>query len=383
MLKIYFYLMILCLLFSNNLFGQPPVQRIFKEVESYSIPNNYLDKITKDHFFFDDEGDTSKVIKEVYIPSNTLSPSQSYYSTFFYVYDDQKRIVKINKRRYNESVDLWITLSWDEFEYNDNGCRIKKKEIDNLNGLQNEWHYEVDDMCRVVKYSSPIYTNYFLYEYPDNNNSFISKEYKKMDNEYYLDQLIDRKYNERGDVVNNIVITYYNNGVDSTLKERVNEYDYVENLATGYLLEKNVFSTKSGFGGTYYHEYRHIYKYSCDGLVMQEDYYTSPIIESINKRTRYEYSGQNDCFESTSKELPITLFPNPSNGLITLDSPIFESGDTNIQIYTITGKLIVEKFSEFRKHDQKFNFSFLKEGIYILHLKNKNYYSSERVIIMK
>ncbi|MDX1684530.1 MAG: PQQ-dependent sugar dehydrogenase [Saprospiraceae bacterium] len=72
------------------------------------------------------------------------------------------------------------------------------------------------------------------------------------------------------------------------------------------------------------------------------------------------------------KDLPVSVYPNPSSGWITLEYGKYEVEISEIQIYSGTGQLIKE-ISEF--HDQKLDLRGYPESVYFIKVftKNNNY----------
>ncbi|MEZ4786855.1 MAG: T9SS type A sorting domain-containing protein [Flavobacterium haoranii] len=71
----------------------------------------------------------------------------------------------------------------------------------------------------------------------------------------------------------------------------------------------------------------------------------------------------NNSFDSKNE---ITLYPNPSNGIISLKSET----NVNLEIFDITGKIVFTK--EILSPNESINVSFLNNGMYFAKMKNEN-----------
>ena len=53
-------------------------------------------------------------------------------------------------------------------------------------------------------------------------------------------------------------------------------------------------------------------------------------------RVESYYEGINECFEPENELLEIDVFPNPTSGLVTVNSSIFNSGDTQVSVFDMS-----------------------------------------------
>jgi len=75
------------------------------------------------------------------------------------------------------------------------------------------------------------------------------------------------------------------------------------------------------------------------------------------------------------KNLPLSLYPNPSNGLVTLELPANEYPQ-NVKIFSISGQLILNKDFQNTLKTEVINVSDLQSGMYFIEAisqKNKRY----------
>lgn len=75
------------------------------------------------------------------------------------------------------------------------------------------------------------------------------------------------------------------------------------------------------------------------------------------------------------------VFPNPTFGEITINSSIFKSGNTQILVFDISGKLLLQKNEQRRLELIDFDLGDLPNGVYMIQLMNQNYFVQERVVV--
>lgn len=77
------------------------------------------------------------------------------------------------------------------------------------------------------------------------------------------------------------------------------------------------------------------------------------------------------------------LFPNPSNGMITVSFDVESSNDVNIELFDIRGRKI--KSSAFKVSGNTFskalNYQSVAKGLYIVKIKNGNNRISKKIVI--
>ena len=79
----------------------------------------------------------------------------------------------------------------------------------------------------------------------------------------------------------------------------------------------------------------------------------------------------------------ISVFPNPSNGIFNIVSPIFQTGNTEIVVYTIDGKVLLEKTEISRSTSSSIDLSLIQNGIYFLQLRNEDHFVKTKIVITK
>ncbi|MFK8008224.1 MAG: T9SS type A sorting domain-containing protein [Saprospiraceae bacterium] len=390
MKKIYLLFLLLVFIFSKNIFGQiePRLTEKIKEVyDQNEYRKDYHQFIT-----YQENGDTLSVIKKSYDSDGKLL---SWIGDFF-SYDSENRLFKKNNKRYNWELDLWISNYWKDFFYDENGCIEREELTYNVGGFQGVWYYRTDENCkrqeaRRTDFGSPL-ERYNLYIYPDENNSLIITKHEFIQNVWKEVEQDKWIRNERGDLTQRV--RFFRNDFsppDDTAFFSIREYEYYyrDDFYTGQLNAKfqkyfsnvaNIFSPPFNLI-TYQFENQYDYKYYCDGLVAKE---TLSIVGDSKPLSRilYFYEGKNDCFDS-EQNLEILLSPNPSFGEIEIKSLIFESGDTELQIFSPSGQLVFEKSIASRSHYQNLDLNGLNNGLYVIHLRSGKHFSTSNVVIAK
>lgn len=115
--------------------------------------------------------------------------------------------------------------------------------------------------------------------------------------------------------------------------------------------------------GTFIEEYSDL-----DVIVFIQDYATKQVMNS-SKATQ-------EVLSNTSFDLAkIRVFPNPSNGLFTIDTELA----TDVNVVDITGKEVFR--AKGITNQASLNLTDLQKGVYMLKMKNENGVQTERIII--
>jgi polyhydroxybutyrate depolymerase len=105
-------------------------------------------------------------------------------------------------------------------------------------------------------------------------------------------------------------------------------------------------------------------------------FYTTEIWKFFNKHTHY----QNVSIDSKVTEIEINIFPNPTSGIVNIETTDFKI--TNLKIYNILGKEVVSEiqFSNYKNLD----LSLLPYGTYFIQISDdKENLVSKKIIIAK
>lgn len=380
-----FTLLIILLIFSftsGKLLAQSTPILVEKIHEIYDDNRGDFWKPLHEYFEYTNDGKIQKVERVIYFDEAVIEN----WLGQFYEYDSQGRLSKRINKNFNQDVKIWITQDWEEFFYDDNGCIIKSVYIQNTGGVQDSSFYINDDQCRPLRIDYFNNTsNYFTYEYPDDYGSEISSLYWKPDSVWIEFIIKENILNEYGDLIKEATYAK-NNGVDtSNFMEAVYDYDYtfdpitnniIDKTKTGWRFSSNLIDT-SVLSSQYF-----TYDYNCQGLLIQEDRNPNQHNMFSWRRMTSIYSGKNDCFDY-DQEFNISISPNPTNGQVSIASNIFESGDTQLRVFSFDGKMMLERLLSTSKESQEVDLSFLRNGIYIIHLISEDHFASTKLIIQK
>lgn len=78
----------------------------------------------------------------------------------------------------------------------------------------------------------------------------------------------------------------------------------------------------------------------------------------------------------------VTVFPNPSDGLVFYQIEDLNNNKYTIELFDITGKLLMQNtYSSLKKSDNQFNLTNYSKGLYFIKVKSKDFALTKRVII--
>ncbi len=341
-----------------------------------------------------------------------------------YEYNNLNLLERFTSRRYNQEVDLWITTFWVDYKYDQNGCLIEEQRTKNIGGqIDRRVTYTRNSNCRITSeleewlgngfdlstkdfYIRDYHSDGISYDEKFYNYTFVGDSlYQQKDRKVIYDQneniieadwiiftslgdtLIDAKNTYEYDEYNNVLLNseYRKNQNSNDLEltiQFVYEYLYDDN---GYLKEKkreywDYENPSLPFEIVNYRR-KYVYQNSCDGLV--EEY--TQIDGQVTGENRYEfiYEGINECLDLENLDLQISIFPNPSHGEIEITSPIFQTGNTDILVLSIDGKVLLQKTENKRSAFSKIDLSLFSNGFYLIQLRNGNHFVKEKIIIAK
>ncbi|MFK8006388.1 MAG: T9SS type A sorting domain-containing protein [Saprospiraceae bacterium] len=341
-----------------------------------------------------------------------------------YEYYPNHLLKRKNFRRFNSDVDLFITEDYIEYKYDDNNCLVEEIFFENIGGkLTKKNIYTPNENCRwdfkyVYFRSGSTNTNLRLgyhleriyfpdeisYEerlightfsgdstYMEEWNVQIFDEHENLVEQIYVDsQAYHGGYRE-----DKYVIAYdiFNHRTSRTVYERTfdtvdldlkyifshnNNYDENGSL-TKRVNELVSYSTGVPIINSNYSNIETI-KNTCEGIVELIDILHE---SGYREREQFIYEGKNDCIDLNKIYLSMRVFPNPSDGFFEIFSPIFQTGNTEIIVYSIDGKALLQKAENNRSRFSMLDLSFLQNGFYILELRNGDHFVKEKIVIAK
>ncbi|MCW1148014.1 T9SS type A sorting domain-containing protein [Flavobacterium sp. TH16-21] len=75
----------------------------------------------------------------------------------------------------------------------------------------------------------------------------------------------------------------------------------------------------------------------------------------------------------------IKLYPNPSNGVVTISVPNY-SGNLDINVFDLNGRKVLSSSGDFSS-EKAINLTGLQSGVYIVKLEGENLSYSEKVVL--
>lgn len=123
---------------------------------------------------------TTRILKGYSAPDEMI-----YWNGGFYEYDANHLLKKYTSRRFNQDVNLWVTMIWIEYKHDSNGCRIEEVSYSNVGGdTTRRVTYSRNENCQITSE---------LIEWRPNGVDLIPKE--KYTRVYYPDgRSFDEKF---------------------------------------------------------------------------------------------------------------------------------------------------------------------------------------------
>lgn len=297
----------------------------------------------------------------------------------FYEYNNANLLMKKLHRRKSEVVDLWLTISWIDYFYDNNGCIAREEYTHNTVDNKDTTLYVRDFNCNLLEYWNSRQPEIHLkYEYLDTLGSYI----ESIERDERIVQTSEYIYNEYG-FIENVKKNYYSDTVQQIItywSEIDYRYNYTFEAETGFLINIHREIYRSNMENPlpeYSGDYEWSYDYYCYGL---KKYFRPKLGGNIIK---WKYEGLNDCFDKSRDKIEVIVFPNPTYGQLTIESPILESGNTRIQIFGLDGRNYYDWTSSQISTLQEFDFSFLNNGVYLIYLSSSGSFATSKLIIAK
>ena len=421
-MKIFLSSVILFLFFIPNSFGQTETRLSQRDwYIDYGNDGDFIIRKSTIYSYFP----SGKIKEETNHQYNQEGVFEQTKTNLYDYNNDGSLLLRITNRRYNSIVNLWVTEYWIDYTYDANGCEMKKEYTPNVGGLSSVFEFERDADCKITKetqwvrdviadslYISRITEFDYLPDGLSYEAQIFSVNYlsgatnllRSRVSQYNADGLLE----ERLDINDLHLIDAW------TGRKRSYAYDQYGNL-TSQVESINSFSAPNwsfNFQYTYQNEYdsqgrwvRRIserqyesagelitagdsktikdFEYECEDWVAQETFAWA--IAGIGNGSRYVnyYEGEDDCFEIEKIVLEIAVYPNPTSGNITINSPVFQSGNTKISVFDVSGKLLLEKNEIRREEKVDVDLSHLPNGMYVIQLMSQEYFVQEKIVVTK
>lgn len=125
-----------------------------------------------------------------------------------------------------------------------------------------------------------------------------------------------------------------------------------------------------------------LYTYDCDNLLIEKviKYIEAAYCQSeFTGKYVYSYTDVQLCEDAPFSD--ILVFPNPTNGLFTIESPMLTSGDWRIKIYDNNGKTRTERLLDARSSAFYIFDEHLSTGVYWMQLTNGKNTVNKKLIV--
>ena len=121
------------------------------------------------------------------------------------------------------------------------------------------------------------------------------------------------------------------------------------------------------------------YNHYCNGNI-KEEFVENFNLFYPNQKSYFEYRTKDDC-ESIDGKVDLAIFPNPSDGLFTIQSNALQGNSSKIRIYTVLGQLVFEKAIPNQVYEVSLNLAQLPKGNYIASVIGNHVYATEKIVI--
>lgn len=298
--------------------------------------------------------------------------------------DDQCRPIRVLYQLWDSQRSVWRNNTLDSFFYSEDEKKYRSYEWDRenlewvLNTIQkeflgapawietHEWRENLEIRTR-KEYDHWGNTLYLISEFRDLNDSVWRINFEVEQEWAAEDQLI--RLIERSNFIDSL--QEWGRYVEAVLK--YNEYgdlEYTHELIReindkGEAVEKEtIFDFE--------------YDYYCDGAIRERRTFVDGL---PNERDRYAYLYPADCALDNSRAL--VFYPNPTSGLICLESQLAETGRANLVVINSMGQKVNEVDIRFLAGIVEVDLSWLPDGIYFIWIFEEEGKRKEVVKVLK
>ena len=320
-------------------------------------------------------------------------------------YNTDHLLTKTTNRRYNWDVVIWITIDWVEFIYDENDCLIERIVVPNsVLDPKSTQTLELDNDCRELGYHSVTEDGDTFGKsemaYDNRGNIIFIQDYFYIDifDSLFLSRGVLQQFNEQNDKVDFFDYFLWGSGHLFDYTHELYEYEYrfdindrLDNkLQTTYQV---VYSNNYNIHNptlpidTFLSEIATVeYQYCKDVLIKEEvsfEEFDSDGNSFLgNRRVLYFYEGENACFDFENKSTA-SIYPNPTSSFVQIESPLFGSGNTQVQVIGVGGKVLLERLIFSREEKQELDLSRFLNGTYIIQLRNGEHFISKKIVVIK
>ena len=316
-----------------------------------------------------------------------------------YFYDNNGRLEKEIINNYNTGTDDYQNLYTNTYHYNDDGCLVAEdNEIVSIHGVypQHYYEYTVDENCyitaRLWKALQPngdtIYKKN-TYVNDAEGQVKIDSQYAFFNNEWQLHYERFFEYDEASRLIEKVEYLLFSNSINSETETW--EYDEHGQLIHRIKTRNSNFNpnkqiSKEEISLIYDSQNRVIqrrtipYRFDAQEPPITErfDYYCGDILRTSGSdelpriyRKSYEYDLglDEDCIKNLTDK-SITIFPNPVDNQLMIDSDLLSGERTKIYLYDVLGRQFLEQEFSILFNQLSIDVSFLEKGVYFLTIEN-------------
>ena len=335
---------------------------VLANIHSQNLITTYADLETvkfKQEYVYNEQNQLIETIRSTYYKEEKLNV---YSSKIEWIYENNKLVKKIDYKFSFDSND-WIKRLEYEINYDGDGCIDSQMQKHySSTGVRESWitmvnEYDCSDEWKHYRdhsFHAHLSTeNIITRKRTDTSEIEIYEAYDSLGGELVQDGMEERKYNQKGNLVEFFRLlpfygyadkTVYN--YDETGDTLLSVRNYHKNESDSpwrefshweYFYEDNLLR-KIKFGDTR----ENIFEYYCDGLLKKM---TSIWRDSVTRIATYEYDQKVNCPLKCDQleNLSIEIYPNPVKDMFYIESEIFQKEASTVLIYDTTGRLLYQQ----------------------------------------
>lgn len=325
----------------------------------------------------------------------------------FYSYDSQENLVRIQEVLISDFDDK--TRMEVVYQYDENGCKIQE-DIEQLSQWPDRIVYENTPDCEVIATIDYQFypfdtiglkkrTKTVHFDMEINGHQIIGDSifFYSTDSTLSYHSYSKREYDENGLLVKRRTLppsTYFEEETwEREASGHITKYTAIrENIYGDTLIlpdsyertltfdEKGFVIADSRFFPTSGRIEKRTYDNYCNGSVRLERY-DNFVPSGVPTRIYYEYANMAEQCEDLKKSTNVHVYPNPTEGIIHLETLALQESSAKIKVFSLLGQLVYQEDFSNQGTRAALDLRQLEAGNYILQIVGNNQYAAEKIVI--